>query len=157
MQKQIRNIVIAISAFLSFQNYGQTVQLKLADSLLIKGKPKIVILKQNEKFLVITTPKLYVETCNAKNNEARPFDALLQYIQKNDKPVLDISVNQEFSELNNEIFQSLILGSQCLVYNKSSRKLEKKVFEDYYKPNDLSLEYKTESDFIVLIKTEHER
>ncbi|MCF6129054.1 hypothetical protein L1S35_05165 [Flavobacterium sp. AS60] len=157
MQKKSRNIIIAILALLSLKSYAQIDQFKLADSLLIKRNPKIIILNQNEKFVVLTTRKLYIEQCKDMNNAAGPFDELLEYIQKNKSSSLDISIKEDFEGLNNEAFQSLLLRGKCLVYNKLSKKLEKKVFENYYKPNDLSLEYKTESGFIVLIKIEYER
>ena len=155
MKKQLILFIILIFSLSCFsQEIKPFDELKLADSTLIIEKSDILILKQDKKFQVITSRKEFISTCNAWSSYGSSFNELFEAL----KNIKSNEVNAE--ELKNEnlesafeiIFENLLLGNKCIVYNKVRKKLEKKVYVIQYEPNseNFGLEYKTENELLIL-------
>ncbi len=151
MNKYIKYLFIVLFVTISFVSNAQTpitiIEKKLLDSVALKISYKTCVLMETDSFILFTPSKYFIEPFALwiKNHPELIDDKILYTALTTDTEKRLIKANRIAAEYNlskrmlPQIAECLRIG-RCIIYNKTTQQLEKKITIEGYIVNNLGEE-----------------
>lgn len=159
-KKQVLILLFCVTAFASAaQTPISTIEKKLLDSVSLRVSLKTYILLETDTFILFTPSKYFMEPFAQWINEHPELktDKMLYKALANDTGKRTVRANKIADEYNlsknmlPQIAECLRIG-KCIIYNKTTELLEKKVtIEDYLINNHGEVRYKVNESLLFMV------